>query len=94
MQVWWVPLLFFVVSFGTISLSCSLAFARGDARGIPHISQCGMHQPERTIFGIGEMGAHTKEAVRALRMCAHMDLARARACSLRAPWRWLCLIAP
>ena len=55
MQVWWVPLLFFVVSFGTISLSCSLAFARGDARGIPHISQCGMHQPERTIFGIGEI---------------------------------------
>lgn len=51
--VWWVPIAFFASSFGSIILSCSTAFARGDAHGIPHVSQCSMHQPERTIFGLG-----------------------------------------
>ena len=31
--VWWVPIAFFASSFGSIILSCSTAFARGDAHG-------------------------------------------------------------
>ena len=31
--VWWVPIAFFASSFGSIIMSCSTAFARGDAHG-------------------------------------------------------------